>query len=280
LKVAYVTGGTVGAGHLMRGVAVRNALVRAGARVDFTMLGPPLPFENAIAAAGYRAVEMKPEPLMREVTARTSPLAQALVALAPDLVVVDLFWAPLRFVLPLLQAEAWLLVRRCPDAWLDGPPGLPFLPAQYARRFAIEPMDSRVPLEPLAPIVVCNPDECRSGGAAEDLIVHAGKPGELDVLRAAAPPGARAVSLWDAGAPFPVAPLLPSARSVTCGAGYNAYWESRWLGHFPRTRFVPFERSIDDQPWRLLACADYAMRENGADVLARAITGLRLPRAQ
>jgi hypothetical protein len=53
------------------------------------------------------------------------------------------------------------------------------------------------------------------------------------------------------------------------GAGYNAYWESKWLGFHHRCFFTPFPRPIDDQAWRVRECADHWPRENGADTLAR-----------
>jgi hypothetical protein len=47
MRIAYVTGGTVGAGHLVRGVAVGRALGRAGIDATYRMFGPALPFPVA-----------------------------------------------------------------------------------------------------------------------------------------------------------------------------------------------------------------------------------------
>lgn len=66
---------------------------------------------------------------------------------------------------------------------------------------------------------------------------------------------------------------LSDADLIFAGAGFNAYWESKWLGWFERTRFTAFPRPIDDQAWRLRACADYWPKENGADQIARWIVG-------
>ncbi len=52
------------------------------------------------------------------------------------------------------------------------------------------------------------------------------------------------------------------------GAGYNTYWESKWLGYFDRCYFTPFPCAIDDQAWRMRECADYWPTANGADTLA------------
>jgi hypothetical protein len=60
---------------------------------------------------------------------------------------------------------------------------------------------------------------------------------------------------------------------VATGAGYNSFWEARWLGYADRTTFTAFARPIDDQVWRVRECGAHTMRENGADALARAILG-------
>ena len=73
----------------------------------------------------------------------------------------------------------------------------------------------------------------------------------------------------DPAALFPLAEWLSGADAICTGAGYNSFWEARWLGYYNRTRFTAFGRHIDDQEWRLTECADYTPKENGADQLAR-----------
>ncbi len=134
-------------------------------------------------------------------------------------------------------------------------------------------------LERVDPVVVCNPDECEPpealrrelGVPAERhlvVVAHAGELGEIESLRA---DGATVCDLRQKDALFPLARWLGGADEIVCGAGYNAFWEARWLGYFPRARFTPFPRRIDDQAWRLHACAQVQMRGNGADTLARDI---------
>jgi hypothetical protein len=305
MRVAYFTAGTVGAGHLMRGIAIGRGLRRAGFGGAYRMFGPRLPFpaarraglpadpadaaDAADAGAGpdaYQEVEVESDAALRQPhLAQTSGLARALAAFAPDLLLVDLFWAPLRWVLPALSCPAWLLVRRCPAVWLQGPPGLPFQRGQYERLLAIEPLAQGDLDARLDPIVVANPDECRTPAELRELwhlpagadlvaVAHAGEAGELAVLRQAAGVAAPLVfDLFDASAPFPAAPWLAAADRVVAGLGYNSYWEARWLGFATRTRFVAFRRSIDDQDGRLAAGAASVMRGNGADTLARLILG-------
>src|SRR6185295_7862008 len=106
MKIAYFTAGTVGAGHLVRGLAIGRGLRRAGFRGAYRMFGPRLPF----AAAGredHVTVDVQTDRALRDRhLAQMSGLAQELQAFDPDLLLVDMFWAPLRWVLPALSCEA------------------------------------------------------------------------------------------------------------------------------------------------------------------------------
>jgi hypothetical protein len=284
MRVAYFTGGTVGAGHLVRGVAIQRALARQGFGGTYRAFGPSLPYPVA-SGTGHQALAMDEGELRDPSRARVGEVAAALHAFRPDLLVVDMFWAPLRHILPLPECESWLLVRTCPRFWFVGPRDTPFEPRQFRRVIAIEPFRHAALRESIDPVVVCNPEECRPRealrehlGAPADrplvVVMHAGRPGERARLEAEARgEHAAALDLYEPRALFPVAEWLSGADRVFCGVGYNAYWEARWLGYAARTRFVPFPRKIDDQAWRLARCGGYAMRGNGADTLAGWLTG-------
>jgi hypothetical protein len=295
-RIAYFTAGTVGAGHLARGIAIERALARAGSTATFALIGPPTTLRLPHRAT-YHAVAIDPVELAHPERARQSELARTLRELAPDVLLVDLFWAPLRHLLPLGTCEAWLLLRRTPPVWFVGPKGLPFEPSLFTRVLGIEPgleaprLDATMP-----PIVSVNRDELRPPGALrEQLGVPASKP--LHVIHQAGAPGdwrklldvrperpvqvlgpglamddgevTEGVHLHDAQGLFPLAEWLGDADAIACGAGYNAFWEARWLGHAARTTFVPFVRPIDDQAWRLRECWSHTPDDNGADVLVR-----------
>lgn len=286
VRVAYFTAGTVGAGHHVRGLALERGLGRAGYRGEFRVFGPALPFAADPQGGRRETVAVESDPLLRDPRAApASRLAAQLRDYAPDLLLVDLFWAPLRWILSSLDCEAWLLVRLCPPHWLTGPPGLPFDPGQYGRIVAIEPLPERGArgavrgIETIDPVVVCNPEERRSAGALRErlgvapgeelkVVVHAGRRGEVEELAAAAGAGAAVLDLYAPGAPFPAAEWLGGADGIWAGAGYNAVWEARWLGYAARTRWTPFRRSIDDQALRLELAPESAPRRNGADTLA------------
>jgi hypothetical protein len=263
VRIAYFTAGSVGAGHLVRGVAVRRALARAGIACEYRMFGPPLPFP-VVGGLDYEAVGLDERELRDARRAPAGALGTALAAFAPELLVVDLFWAPLRHVLPLPGCEAWLLVRSCPRAWFGGPPDTRWDPGRFARVVAIEPVSHPAVREHVEPVVVCNPDECRPPGA---LRAHLGVAPGTPLARGAGDAVVRC-DLFEDAALFPLAEWLGDADFVIGGGGYNTVWEARWLGWAERAAFTPFPRAIDDQRWRIESLRAYRMRANGADVLA------------
>lgn len=295
-RVAYLTAGTVGAGHWMRGLALHRALVRGGARGRFLLASPSLDLP-AIASANdagasmtleHRAIAVDSSRVVIPEEALASDAARALDAFGPELVVVDLFWLPFLHLVRSLRAPAWLLLRRCPPAWFVGPPALRFDASAFARVIWTEPCADG-PIERAArvePIVIANPDEVVRDpalrvrlGAASDrplaLVAHGGRAGEIDALESLAQEryGATHViaraDLHAPGAPFPLAPWLPQADAIVAAAGYNLAWETVWLGVRARATLVPFPRSIDDQATRAVVSAQHTMRDNGADQLAR-----------
>src|SRR5262249_30771145 len=155
MRIAYFTGGNVGAGHLVRGIAIERALRRRGFAGDYRAFGPALPYPAA-AETGYTALTVVEEELRDPARARTSEVAAALEASRPDLLVVDMFWAPLRHLLPLPGCESWLLARVCPRGWFVGPPDTRFEPRQFRRVVAIEPFRHPALRESVDPVVVAN----------------------------------------------------------------------------------------------------------------------------
>ena len=83
MRIVYVTAGTVGVGDLMHGVALRAAQ-RTGLRITVSLVSSPSPFP----AVARLAVELDPAALVEPARAASTPLAQALLALRADVVVV------------------------------------------------------------------------------------------------------------------------------------------------------------------------------------------------
>ena len=278
MKIAYVTAGTVGAGHLVRGLAIQEGLRRGGIQAEYRIFGPSVQF-SSIPLDNYTEIPIKMEELADHESASQSQLAQALTEFRPDLVLVDLFWAPLRYILPIADAEAWLLVRRCPSVWFRGPRAATYDETQYTRVIAIEPFKHDLLTDKLDPIVICNPDECHPRRALKErlsisprnrltVVTHAGDSGEWIEL-AKGTHSAMVFDLYDQNAFFPLAKWLGGADEIVSGAGYNSFWEAQWLGYADRVHFHPFDRPIDDQIWRVTRCKNATPQSNGADELAR-----------
>ncbi len=275
MRVAYFTAGTHGAGHLVRGLALRRALLRAAPSTTFALFSPASPFRRITGSgAADCAVDVVVDAnvLRHPATAKTSDVARALGEFAPDVVVIDVFWVPLVFV-P-LPCPAWLLLRSVPPKWLIGPREAPFDAGRYERVFAIEPAPGLERFDALDPVVVVDKDDVAASSArfaGRSVIAQAGLPGDRAVLAdAAAKIGGdwTTLDLHDDDAPFPAAPLLAHADRVVTAPGYNAYWEARLLGYAPRSTFVPIKRTLDDAAWRA-SLPTTTTTTNGAHTLAR-----------
>jgi hypothetical protein len=283
VKVAFFTSSMGGAGHIARALTVRNGLLRQGFRGELRYFGPPIPYASAQHLEGYTVAALSDAELRSPRLAQASALAEALRGYDPDVIVVDMFWLPLRHILPTLRAEAWLLVHSVPPNWLSGPLLAPFERGQYKRILGMEPLRYYPREERLEPFVICNPDEChppealkrRLGLAPEEhltLIVQTGFAGEVEALvERHTRPGTTvvALSMRRDEAIFPVAPWLLGVDRLVGGGGYHFFWETVWLGLQPRTSYQPFARSIDHQEWRVQHQQHYKMTDNGADQLAR-----------
>jgi hypothetical protein len=278
-RIAYVTAGNLGCGHLVRGIAIRRALRRLNYRCDFGIFAPAprnLDIDESIRSE-ISFVAMPERELNQRARARHSALRIALTRFRPDLVVVDMFWAAMFHVLRSLAVPAWLLVRKVPNWWWRVDRTISFDSRQYERVFRIEPCSLPMESTALNPLVVCNLNECAMPhelrahwpGAAGSLevLVHAGRAGERQTLANLAAPGRPLRTI----ARFPACRWLPAADRIVCAAGYNSFWESKWLGYFAKCTFLPFTRSADDQAWRLHACSQVLMSANGADELASQI---------
>lgn len=274
-RVGYFTAGTIGAGHIVRGLAIGRALKRLGCKAEYRIFAPHGP-----AAQGrVSGLEINARELRNPVMAARSTLADELARFAPDLLLVDLFWAPLRHVLPHLRCPVWLLVRSCPPNWFGSLAGFTFEPSQYERLIAIEPVTEHLLADRVEPVVIANPDERQPASAIRERF-DVGADQRLEVVLCSdgqprLPVVQRerhrvTVHLNRDERIYPACEWLAGADTIHAAAGYNAYWESAWLGYQSRTTFRALRRPIDDQAARL-AQPPHRMAANGADTLAAQI---------
>jgi hypothetical protein len=238
MRALYVTSDARGAGHVVRGLAIRRAVARVG------VVGPPSSYPR-LAEAGYRGSD--------------DWYARALNYL-PDVLVADLDWLGLRGLADRAR-RSWLLVRDCPAWWTRLMPANDV--ARWERVVSVEPLSDGLlhVTHSVPPVVISNPGDARAGLAGGRTVVL------RTSGRLAVPEGALEWDLRDRSAPFPACEYVGDAERVICQAGYNAYWESRRMGYFDRVEFVAAARRHEDQAARASGSwPDFA--ENGADVIA------------
>lgn len=287
-QILYVTAGTHGAGHVARGVALGRALDATGAAHVYRIVAPPGPF-GSIAGAWFTPVEIDPRALASPSSAATSALATAIVGATPDVIVIDLFWAPLYHIA--LPAPAWLLLRSVPPVWLEGPAQARFDAAKYAHILAIEPAPGLDRFERWPAIVcaatdgvtyrrdvLCDRLGCWPGRPLR-LRVQSGVEGDAPLLLNEAlarwgEPGT-AVTLDLQPDLFPLGPWLATLEpddAIVAGAGYNLFWETRRYAVSARVHWVPLPRRIDAQGDRV-AFGARPYPTDGAARLAEALLG-------
>ena len=171
MRIAFYTASMGGAGHLLHALAVDRGLRRAGFTGAYRVVAPPVPYP---VAHGLDVVEgLIPRHTWRSAQqVMQTAAAQALVDFDPDVLLVDMFWAPLTHVLPALRGEAWLLLHTVPRTWLAGPLMNRFRADRFTRVLATEPMRHHPDLERIEPVVVCNPDECQFLPALPSALIH------------------------------------------------------------------------------------------------------------
>jgi hypothetical protein len=147
--------------------------------------------------------------------------------------------------------------------------------AAFERVIEVEPTGCDQVTDRVPPVVVCNPDEVvpdlhSAPRRLRVVIAHPDAPGEVEAAADAVPcSGAtdiRVASLLDKQPVFPLAAHLHAADEVFCAAGYNSFWEARWMGYEHKTTFVSLRCAKGEHDARLKELGP--MLENGADVLA------------
>jgi hypothetical protein len=283
MRVAYLSAGTIGAGHAVRGIALQRAVTRSSLPIDIRLFVPDTGLRGLPENHATMIQVVGDDSLLDSDLALKSPLAKALREFSPDLILVDLFWLPFQSLLAQLKIPAWLLLRSCPDWWFSGPSGHQLDRTVYSRLIVIEPDILTHEKDRIEPIVVVNRDESVPPGALArhfsldaqaplHVVVHAGRADELDIFaRHRRIDQSLIFDLHREKALFPAAAWLSQATSILCAAGYNSYYEAKWLGYFEQTHFLAMPRSIDDQSGRIRSQVHFQMRANGADQLVAAL---------
>ncbi len=294
MRVLFYTGGLSGSGHVTRGLTLVNAFRRSGAAADFSILSVHTEYGRFAEAFGVPIEQIPPE----DETAlgpdryRDSALFRAIESSKPDVLVADIHWFALDSFLRDLPCKKVFLTRQIdPRTFRFRTPDreLVFRPEDWDLVLRSEPgFDLPFPSESVEPLVLRNRDEILPAEAAradlglgpEDracLFAFSGRTGE----------GAEAWKSFSyleeegwtvvrsdnrEGGLFPAMDWYNAFDLVVCGAGYNQFWEARYLRK--EAYFVPFPRRFEDQARRIALCSDYEFEENGADQVVRRILAL------
>jgi hypothetical protein len=214
----------------------------------------------------------------------SSALYTTILALRPDVLIVDMFWFPLSHFIRGLQCRKIFLCRQVADGFFSvrtAEETLKFNPEDYDLALATEPFPCNAPLTRIDPLVIRNRYEIMSredaeralhlgGSAPRCLFAFNGKPGELARAKEnyanLAGEGYEIVySTNYEGGIFPAVDYFNAFDLLVCGAGYNSFWEAVYFGK-PAV-FVPQQRRFEDQARRVEECRGYVFERNGADGL-------------
>ncbi len=294
MRVLYYTGGRTGSGYIVEGLSIAEALRRASAGCEYSILCVKDDFARLAARFGVPIDVIAPED---EVAlgldrCRDSALYRAIDAARPDVLIVDINWPHLDAFLRDLPCRKVYLTRqidprtfRFRTHYRD----YSFRPSDWDLVLRTEPgFDLPFPSEFVEPLVIRNRDEILTREAARaDLGLPGGDRACLFAFNGKTGEGAEAWKSFDylegegwtvvrsdnrAGGLFPAVDWYNAFDLVVCGAGYNAFWEARYFRK--EAFFVPFPRRFESQERRVALCSDYEFEENGADQLVRRILAL------
>ncbi len=289
MRVVYYTSGITGAGRLVTGIAIGNALARKGVTCRYSMVHTS-PAARLADDFHNIKVPLETETELSEKNCRASVLYKTLKKLKPDVLLVNHTWfAPFHFIRELPCKKIYLSDQAYDSHFRVPLPGgdLVFDPGQYDRVLAIEPFTSGIAMERINPLVVRDRDEILDRAAAlrrlrldgsrkVALYSFSGDPGdyerhleqyayldrEYEVVRLSL--GRDLI--------FPVVDCFNAVDLLICGAGYNQVWEANYFRK--KAIFEIHEVRFSDQRLRVQASESFHFDENGADQLVDMIVGL------
>jgi UDP-N-acetylglucosamine:LPS N-acetylglucosamine transferase len=290
MNVFFVSLGN-GAGHLMRGIAIYNAIQRNNLPVDYKIIG--INKVHPKITDSYPFEEVAVIPSRFETDLPNTPLYKRLTGEKVDLVIVDHAWAWTRNILQDMDCRKVLLLRQISPAFLRlrfEESIIEYDPTIFDQVYLIEPFKSPVKGKNIRPIVAKNPGEILSRSEARfRLQVPDNKPCAVISQTGITKDEINRVSQvfnnlpdsdnyhciksssYDDNGIFPLLDYYNGIDLMVSGAGYNTYWQNRFFKK--KAIFLPFRRAEENQAIRVKTCADYEMKENGADVLVNELFG-------
>jgi hypothetical protein len=291
LKIIYYTSGITGSGRVVTGISIGNALRRRRVSCEYTILSGS---DFAFLSSDFTRIKipLEDENDLSEQNYKTSELFKTLTDLKPDILLVDLVWFSLYYIIKDIPCKKIFLCRQVNDAYFSiNPKGnmLIFRPEDYSMIIATEPFKSFIPMQRINPIIIKNQNEillhevaARRLGTVEDrpvcLFAYNGEPGEFEAIKKKYSylKNSEYQMLYSTNysdkSYFPIVDYFNAFDLIISGAGYNAFWEIIYFNK--EAIFEPVQRHFENQFWRVQNCQEYYFEENGADQLVDIIMNL------
>lgn len=286
MKILYYTSGITGAGRIVRGISIGNALKRNNIKCDYIMLSSSA---FGCLTDEFKHIQITPEKIedISQKNYKTTDIYNTINDLKPDVLIVDLLWFPLHHFIEELPCKKVFLCRQVADNFFSIPlehGTLMFNPAHYDEVLKIEPFASSFNMKQINPIVIRNRDEIYTKKEALKrlgldssrkicCIAYSGHPGDFERVKKdysylEEEYNVIYTSTYHKGI-FPIADYFNAIDFLVCGAGYNAFWEAKYFNK--HAVFVPTQARFESGEKRIEECLDYEFSENGADQLVRLI---------
>jgi hypothetical protein len=286
LRIVYYTSGFPGIGRIVRGIAIRNGLLRRGTHCDYTILSSnPLAKIADTFDIPHIEIPLEDESVFTRENYPDSLLYRTLSTINPSILIVDRVWFPLYHFIDDLRCKKIFLTLQVSDNFFKVSLNnelLSFRNEQYDQVLAIEPFESSVEMDQINPIIIRNRDEiyCResaleklglSGDKKVCLIALNYKEGYFERLKDKYSylkgEGHELIYTTNlrGGGIFPIVDYYNAIDLIICAAGYNQFWEVIYFNKEAVFENVPLKFSSTER--RIKECQECYFDENGADQL-------------
>lgn len=290
MRIVYYTSGISGAGRLIFGISIGNALIRRGVRCAYTMLHTS-PFAHLADDFHHIKIPLETETELSPERYRASILFKTLKKLKPDVLLVNHQWFMTYHFINELSCKKIYLSDDANEEHFNikfNDHSMKFNSSQFDSVIAIEPFSCSIPMSRINPLIIRNHDEIfsreqslqRIGLSGDKKIAFYGFSGHqgdferhMEKYSFLKSDGYEVVmsSLYGENL-FPAVDYYNAFDLVICGGGYNQVWETVYFQK--KAIFETTSLQFSDQADRIRASQNFSFTENGADQLVDIILNL------
>ena len=206
-----------------------------------------------------------------------------IVSLEPDILIVDLLWFPLYYMVekfPWKTIFLWAPIDKSYFSWPSEGTTLHYDPDKYDRIVAIAPFRGKGPELEVNPLILRNRDEILNRTEALEklglknsdkncLLAYNGHPKDFERVKEMYSFKEKEYTMVYTtnykGGIFPVVDYFNAFDLVICQTGYSSFWETRYFNK--EAIWVPTKTSFFDGERLAREYSDYTFEKNGADQL-------------